>query len=98
MDQPVSLSHPISPSSPRSVQAGAATAPAELTAAEEEPESPGRSQKQLHPNAAGPDPLAEGLALIAGVALALMTLLVPLATVMHDVQLPESSETVRGGW
>lgn len=98
MDQPLSLSHQISPSSPRSVQTGTATVPPELPAAEEEPESPGRSSRQLHVAAASPDPLAEGLAFVAGMALALMTLLVPLATVVHDVQPPESREAVRAGW
>jgi hypothetical protein len=98
MDQPLSLSRQISPSSPRSVQTGTATVPPELPAAEEEPESPGRSPRQLHASAAGPDPLAEGLAFVAGMALALITLLVPLATVVHDVQPPQSSATVRAGW
>ena len=98
MDQPLSLSPRISSSSLRSTQAGAATPPPELPAAEEEPESPGRSPRQLHASAAGPDPLAEGLAFVAGMVLALITLLVPLATVVHEAQPPDSSETVRVGW
>lgn len=98
MDHSLSLSHQISSSSPRSTQTGTATAPPELPAAEEEPESPGRSSRQLQPFAAGPDPLAEGLAFVAGTALAVITLLVPLATVVHDARPPDSGETVRVGW
>lgn len=98
MDQPLSLSPRISSSSLRSTQAGAVTPPPELPASEEEPESPGRSPRQLQPIAAGPDPLAEGLSFVAGMALAVITLLVPLATVVHEVQPPDSSETVRVGW
>lgn len=98
MDQPLSPSPRISSCSPQSTQAGAATAPPELPAAEEEPESPGRSPRQLQPIVAGPDPLAEGLAYVVGMALAMITLLVPLATVVHDAQPPDSSETVRVAW
>ena len=99
MDQTLSLTHPTSPSSAlRSAQAAAATAPPEGSAAEEEPESPGRSPRQVVPPAGGADPLAEGIALIAGMLLAVLAVLVPLATVVSDSHLPESSETVRAAW
>jgi hypothetical protein len=94
MDQTLSLSHQTSPSSPRSVQASADTTPPGVTSPEEEPESPGRSPRQLSIHAAGPDPLAEGIALMAGMVVALMAVLVPLAVVLLDSEPHGASATV----
>lgn len=94
MDQTFSLPQP----TPPATLSPAATAQSQSGAAEEDPESPGRSPRQSTSRLAGPDPLAEGLALMAGMALALMALLVPLATVVCDSQPIETRETVRAGW
>ncbi len=99
MDQTLSLSHPTAPSSPRSVQACGASTPPGVTPPEEEPESPGRSPRHHNPHAAVSDPLAEGIALMAGMALGLITVLVPLAVVLLDTQPSGGREAVvRSRW
>lgn len=95
MEQTFSLSHPSSSSPARACQAPGTATPPENGAGEEDPESSGRSSL---PDSASPDPLAEGVALMAGVVLAVMTVLVPVATVVCDTPQPESSETVRAEW
>ena len=66
-------------------------------AAEEEPDSPGRSPRSsaLPADAAATDPVAEGLALMAGVSIALLSLLVPLACVIGDRTVPELAGATR---
>lgn len=98
MDQTLSLSHQTSSTSSRALQASVTTAPLEAVPSEEEPESPGRSPRHVRPSAAGPDPLAEGVAALAGVLLALMAVVVPLATVIGDSSPPPSTEALRVGW
>lgn len=98
MEQTLPSSQQTSPSLPQSAQACAASATPQPAATDEEPESPGRSPRQFGLSAASPDPLAEGMALMAGMLLAFMAVLVPIAAVMSDSRLPESSETVRAGW
>lgn len=99
MDQTLILPHPSSPATPGSVQSPAVTVTAGVTASDEEPESPGRSSRQIIPPAASPDPLAEGLALMTGMVLALMAVLVPLATVLLESQPPGSGDPiVRTRW
>ncbi len=99
MDQTLSLPHPSSPASPGSVHSPAVTASAGVTASDEEPESPGRSPRQIGPPAAGPDPLAEGMALMTGMVVALMAVLVPLAAVLLESQPPGSGDPiVRTRW
>jgi len=98
MDQTLSLPHQASAPSPHSPQGFVASTLSEASPVEEDPESPGRSPRQFIPPAASPDPLAEGMALMAGVVLAVLTVLVPLAAVVSDSQRPASSETVRAGW
>lgn len=99
MDQTLSLSHQ-TPPAPASVAPDSATAGAlsQAPVPEEEPESPGRSPRQEIPPLPGSDPLAEGIAIVAGIALALMAIVVPLATVVSDSRPGETSETVRATW
>lgn len=98
MDQTFSLSSQSAPVSTASGQASAAVNSSVAAIADEEPESPDRSSRQDPSAPASPDPLAEGLAVLTGVVLALMAVLVPLAAVVSDSGRPEPSETVRAGW
>lgn len=98
MEQTLSPSHQTPQPSPASAQVRAACITPQAAAADEDPESPGRSPRQLPSPAASPDPLAEGMALIAGIVLALMAVLVPIAAVVSDSRLPESSDSIRAGW
>ena len=98
MDQTLSLSQQIASSTTRTDGASTASSPLETAPSEEEPESPARSPRQVSTSPALPDPLAEGMSLITGVILAVMAVLVPLATVVCDSHLPEASETVRAEW
>lgn len=103
MDQTLSLSHQTSATSSRALQASVTSAPLEAVSPEEEPESPGRSPRHVRQSAAVPDPLAEGIAALAGVLLALMAVVVPLATVIGDSTIgdstpPPSTEALRVGW
>jgi hypothetical protein len=98
MDQSLSLSHPSSPAPSRSAEACSATASTLGSAAEEEPESPGRTPRPLITGADSTDPLAEGVALVGGILLALMALVVPIASVVGDSHPPDTSTTVRLGW
>ncbi len=96
MDQTLSLPHQ-TPSS-GSDQARAGMAQPQAAVAEEDPESPGRSPRQATQPALSPDPLAEGMALMAGVVVALMTVLVPLATVVNEARPPGAIQIGRVVW
>lgn len=96
MDQTLSLSHHAPACG--SGQTCAAMAQPQTSVAEEDPESPGRSPRQAIQPAVSPDPLAEGLALMAGVVLALMAVLVPLATVVHEARPPGAIQIGRLAW
>jgi hypothetical protein len=98
MDQSLSLPRSSSPSASRSAEIHSATASPPGSAAEEEPESPGRIPRSLITGADGSDPLAEGVALLGGVLLAVMALLVPVASVVGDSQSPVLTTTGRLGW
>lgn len=81
MDQPLSLTYQTPP-----VASGASQAadPPLAAAVDGDPESPGRSP---HPSSAFSgtgDPLAEGMAAVGGVLLALLTVLVPVGTVIVE--------------
>lgn len=102
MDQSLSLPACPSLTPPDPAAPPAAATPA--AAATEEPDSPGRSPRpgtDLLAAATGesaetgetisPDPLAEGLGLLAGMAIALITLVVPLATVLCDPAAPPAA-------
>jgi len=102
MDQ--SLSLPACPSlTPPDPAVPPAAAPPAAVAAED-PDSPGRSPRPdpdllaaRNGEAAetgaslSADPLAEGLGLLAGMAIALITLVVPLATVLCDPAAPPAA-------
>jgi len=99
MDQSLSLPAcpSLTPPDPAALPAAAAPTAA-ATAAAEDPDSPGRSPRpgtDLPAAATGettsPDPLAEGLGLLAGMAIALITLVVPLAAVLCDPAAPPPS-------
>jgi len=95
MDQTLSLSHQSTPASPGPAQAaGASPLAASL---DEEPESPGRSPRPSAASAAGNDPLAEGLAVVGGVLLALLTLLVPVVSVIAESPPGVPGPSVRAG-
>lgn len=88
MDQILSLPSQVSAPAPQ--EGGFAAA------ADEEPDSPGRSPRPPAPEPrAAADPVGDGLALMAGVAIALTSLLVPLACVIGDRTAPELAGTAR---
>jgi len=95
MDQTLSLSRP-SPAAYRPETFCAASPPD--PAAEEEPESPARSPRGAAPPTAAVDPLAEGISLLAGVALALIAVAVPVATVVLEPRSAPPPQALRARW
>ena len=88
MDQTITLPDPTATAA-RPVIASPSAVSSGLSS-DEEPESPGRSPDPGR-IAPGPDPLSEGLAFLAGAAIALTTLLVPVLTVISEPRPADSS-------
>jgi hypothetical protein len=80
MDHTLSLPE-IAPVVSRPAPAGPAATP---SPSDEEPESPGRSPGSRPAPSPLSDPLSDGLAMLAGVAIALLTVLVPLMAVVSE--------------
>lgn len=82
------MDHSLSPASqPASVPATSGSfspEPAHAAADDDEPDSPGRSPRSEQPDPAdgSQDPLAESLGLLGGILIGVLSLLVPLATVI----------------
>jgi len=98
MDQTLSLSQHPPQASPRPAQNPAAIASPPGPAGEEEPESPGRSPRQFASPGVTADPLAEAIAVVSGVILALTAVVVPLGLVLSESRHPSFSQSVRAGW